>query len=117
MKPVLYHNPRCSKSRETLALLEQRGVELNVVHYLDEPPDVATLKAMAAALDGPVSSLVRPGEAPWQEAGLSPAELSDDELFEFIARHPRVLQRPVLVVGNRARIGRPPERVLEILDA
>lgn len=115
MKPSLYHNPRCSKSRQALALLAERGIEPEIVRYLEHPPDLPTLQAIAEALDEPLGAMVRPQEAAWKETGQRPEALQGDALLRFIAEHPRVLQRPILVAGRRARIGRPPERILEIL--
>ena len=115
MNPILYHNPRCSKSRQALALLTARGVEPEIVRYLDQPPDLPTLQAIAEALDEPIGAMVRPQEPAWKEAGQRPEALQGDALLRFVVEHPNVLQRPILVVGRRARIGRPPERILEIL--
>lgn len=115
MTPVLYHNPRCSKSRQALALLEERGIEPQIVRYLDDPPDRATLQRIAEALDQPAHAMVRTEEAPWREAGIDPGSLTQAQLLDFAAEHPRVLQRPIVVAGEQARIGRPPERILEIL--
>ena len=116
-RPVLLHNPRCSKSRGALALLEERGVDVEVVRYLDAPPDAADLARIVDALDGEPASLVRTGEKAFAEQGLSAAELdSADRVVEILVATPRLIERPVLVVGERAVIGRPPERVLELLD-
>jgi arsenate reductase len=110
---ILYHNPRCSKSRAALALLEERGVEFSVVEYLREPLDRAALEALRALLGAPPSEWIRSGESAFQEAGLSSGS-SDEELLEAIAAHPVLLERPIFRSGDRAVVGRPPERVLEI---
>ena len=119
MQVTVYHNPRCSKSRKTLELLEQRGVEPHVVEYLKTPPNAATLEKRHAALDAPATEMVRTGQAEWSETGLDIGTASETDLFAAIAEHPILLQRPLVVVDDgattRARIGRPPERVLEIL--
>jgi len=114
MRPVLFHNARCSKSRQALALLEARGIEPEVVEYLKKPPSAAAVEALLAKLGGPPSALLRRSEAEYAALGLSPAS-SAREVAEAIAAHPILLERPVLVVGDRAVIGRPPERVLELL--
>lgn len=115
MDVTVYHNPRCSKSRATLALLSERGIEPHIVEYLRDPPDVRTLAQLADALGGNARDLLRTGEAEYRELGLDDAAISDDDILETIAGHPRLLQRPVVLCQGRARIGRPPENVLEIL--
>jgi arsenate reductase len=112
---TLYHNPRCSKSRAALELLRESGHDVDVVEYLRNPPDTEVLTRIAAALDGPVAAMIRPKEAVWAEAGVDPATLDDEALLEFVARHPKALERPIAVAGRRAIVGRPPERVLELL--
>lgn len=116
---TLYHNPRCSKSRATLALVEaaaaRLGEALEIVEYLKTPPDLATLTRLHALLGLPVRAMIRDGEAPWTELGLADARLSDQQLLAAVAAHPILLQRPLVVRGERAAIGRPPENVLAIL--
>lgn len=112
----LLHNPRCSKSRAALALLRDRGVELDVVPYLDEPPTVPELEAIVSRLGTGARSLLRTTEPEYASLGLADAALGDDVLLSAIAAHPRLLERPVFIHGGRAVIGRPPERVLELLD-
>jgi arsenate reductase len=114
MKAKIYHNPRCSKSRATLALLEQRGIDLEIVDYLATPPSKATLRELVRKLDEPALSLVRTGEPEFKPH--SGRELRDDDVVELLAEVPRLLQRPIVEVGHRARIGRPPERVLELFE-
>lgn len=114
MKAKIYHNPRCSKSRATLALLEQRGVELEIVDYLTTPPSKATLRNLMRKLDGPALALVRTGEPEFKT--YSGRDLGDDDIVDLLAEAPRLLQRPIVEVGDKARIGRPPEQVLELFE-
>jgi len=111
---VLLHNPRCSKSRATLALLEERGVKPRVVEYLKEPLDGQALAELAGKLGRPPREWVRAKEDAYREAGLD-AESSDADVIAAMAAHPVLMERPIVVKGSRAAIGRPPERVLEIL--
>lgn len=112
----LYHNPRCSKSRETLQLLQDKGVAFEVIEYLKTPPDLATLKVMAEKLQLPPLRWMRVKDALFKELGLSPDDArSDDEWLQLIAEHPALLERPVLVGEKAAALGRPPENVLTIL--
>jgi len=112
MTVKIYHNPRCSKSRQTLALLQDNGVEPEVVEYLTTPPSAAELKDVLAKLGLGPKDVLRTKEA--KEEGIDPA-LDGDALIEAIARHPRTLQRPIVVKGAKAAMGRPPESVLDIL--
>jgi len=111
---TLYHNPRCSKSRAALALLEEHGAEVEVIRYLDTPLDEAGLRDLLRRLGRPAAELVRRGEAEYKAAGLGP-DADEDQLVAAIAAHPKLMERPVAVVGKRAVIGRPPENVLELL--
>lgn len=115
---TLFHNPRCSKSRATLALVEaaaaRLGETLEIVDYLKTPPDLATLTTLQARLGLPARALLRDGEAPYAELGLADAGLSDQALLQAVAAHPILLQRPLVVRGERAVIGRPPENVLAL---
>jgi arsenate reductase len=114
-KVALYHNPRCSKSRAARELLEARGVELDIVEYLVTPPDAATLRGLVRRIGVGARDLLRTGEPEYRELGLDNQALTDDALLAAIAAHPRLLERPIAVRGERAVIGRPPERVLELL--
>jgi arsenate reductase len=115
-KPIIYHNPRCSKSRQTLAILEENGVVPDVVRYLDEPPTPDELSAVVEKLGVAPLEIIRTGEPRFKELGLSKNdERSDDEWLRLIADNPVLLQRPIVVAGRRAAIGRPPEAVLDIL--
>jgi arsenate reductase len=115
MRVTIYHNPKCSKSRATLALLEERGIEPRIVRYLEEPPSAKELEGLLKALGLAPRELLRRGEAEYRELDLGRADLDDDALIEAMATRPRLIERPIVVVGKRARIGRPPEAVLELL--
>jgi arsenate reductase (glutaredoxin) len=117
MSITIYHNPRCSKSRKTLQLLREAGVETTVVEYLETPPDGGTILHLAALLRMPVADLVRTGEDDYRHATDLPEPTDDAALADWIAAHPRVLQRPIVVAAtaDRAVIGRPPENVLELV--
>ena len=112
MSVTLYHNPKCSKSRQTLELLVGQGIEPVIVEYLDAMPDAGTLAGIVKMLGLPARDIVRSKEA--AEEGIDPG-LQGDALIEAIVAHPRVLQRPIVVTGGRAAVGRPPENVLAIL--
>lgn len=115
MDLTLWHNPRCSKSRQALALLRERGIEPRVVEYLDDPPDVAALRAVLAALDGPPQALLR-GDGPDARAlDLVPDRMDAEAVVAALLAQPRLIQRPVAIAGGRAVIGRPPEAVLGLL--
>lgn len=110
---TIYHNPRCSKSRETLKLLEDRGVAPKVVDYLKNPPSAAQLAAILAKLGKAPQDIVRRKEA--AEAGIDVAALSDQALIAALAANPSAIERPIVVKGDKAALGRPPESVLTIL--
>jgi len=112
---TIYHNPRCSKSRQTLQLLEARGVKPKIVEYLNEPPSSAELGAILERLGMKPRDLLRQSETPYAELGLKECALSDDALIELMVNNPILIERPIVVSGNKAAIGRPPEKVLEIL--
>ena len=113
MPITIYHNPRCSKSRATLSLLHEHGHSPEIIDYLNAPPDSSTLRTLAKKLSLPLSSIVRTGEQVFKDNGLTDA--NDDTLVAAISEHPILLQRPIVVSGDRAAIGRPPESVLDIL--
>jgi len=110
----IYHNPRCSKSRATLALLQEHGVEPEIVLYLEQPPSQAALKRLLGKLGVGAAELVRRGEAEYKELGLS-ASSSESSLIKAMAASPRLIERPIVVRGERAVLGRPPENVLALL--
>ncbi|MGU3413926.1 arsenate reductase (glutaredoxin) [Enterobacteriaceae bacterium C34A] len=112
----IYHNPRCSKSRETLALLKENGVEPEVVLYLDTPPDAATLKSLLKMLGmKSARELMRQKEDLYKELNLADSALSEADLIKAMIANPKLIERPIVVKNGQARIGRPPESVLEIL--
>ena len=109
----IYHNPRCNTSRKTLALLREKGVEPEIVEYLKTPYTAAQLKQLLAQLGIPARALVRRKEA--AAAGIDPASLPEDALIQAMAEHPIIVERPIVVSGGKAALGRPPEKALEIL--
>ena len=115
MTVTIYHNPRCSKSRQTLALLEEKGVAPKVVDYVKTPPSVAELKKVLKKLGLKAHDIVRKGEARYAELGLKERDVSDDELLALMVENPILIERPIVVAGEKAAIGRPPEGVLKIL--
>lgn len=115
MTVSIYHNPRCSKSRQTLDLLRQRGIEPQIIEYLKNPPTAVELDRLLVLLDMEPRQLMRRKEREYAELGLDDPSLSRDQLLAAVAAHPRLLERPVVVNGDHAALGRPPENVLEIL--
>ncbi len=112
---TLYHNPRCSKSRAALQLLEERGLQPTVVLYLDTPPSAAQLREVLSKLGMPARQLLRSGEDEYRELNLADSTLDEDALIAAMVAHPRLIERPILIAGDRAVIGRPPENILELL--
>ena len=116
MSVVIYHNPRCSKSRQTLAILEENGVQPEIIKYLETPLSVEQLKVLFSQLGfETVREMMRTKEADYKEANLGDSSVTDEQLFSAMADNPKLFERPVVVANNRAKIGRPPEQVLEIL--
>lgn len=115
MTVTIYHNPRCSKSRQTLALIEDQGIAPKVVDYLKAPPTVAELKNVLRKLGLRARDIVRKGEARYAELGLKERDVGDDELLALMVENPILIERPIVVSGEKAAIGRPPEAVLKIL--
>lgn len=111
---TIYHNPRCSKSRASLALLEENDVTPDIVLYQETPLDSATINTLLTKLNMKASELVRRGEADFKEAGLS-GDSSEQELVDAMVARPKLIERPIVVKGNRAVLGRPPENVLELI--
>lgn len=111
----IYHNPRCSKSRATLALLEERGIEPDIVRYLDSPPSAEELRQVLDLLGRSPRELMRKGEAEYRELGLADEGLDDDALIAAMVAHPKLIERPVVLANGKAAVGRPPESVLDIL--
>lgn len=112
---TIYHNPRCSKSRQTLALLEEKGISPEIVLYLEHTPSAADLKALLGKLGIPARQLLRKGEEDYKTLGLADESLGDEELVATMVEHPKLIERPIVVSGERAVLGRPPENVLELL--
>ena len=116
MHALIYHNPRCSKSREALQLLANHGVDVEVVDYLATPPSPDTLRGLTAKLGQSARTLLRFQDDLAAEMKLSPDDVrSEDEWLTLLAQHPRLIERPIVVVGERAIVGRPPETVLALL--
>ena len=111
----LFHNPRCSKSRQALALLRERGVEPDVVEYLKQPPPAAELDALLKQLGLEPRQLMRKGEAVYKEMGLDDPALTRGALIAAMVENPILIERPIATDGTRAVVGRPPEKVLELL--
>ena len=120
MTVTLFHNPRCSKSRATLALLQERGIEPDIRLYLEDPPDAAEIRRVLDQLGLDQlglepRGLMRTGEQAFREQGLGEPGLSDEQLIAAMATTPKLIERPIVIANGKARLGRPPESVLEIL--
>jgi arsenate reductase len=115
MQVTIYHNARCSKSRQTLALLQERGIQPTEVYYLETPPSKPELKRILGLLGITPRQLMRKGEEAYKALNLADESLSDDALIEAMLANPILIERPIVVAGDQARLGRPPEQVLEIL--
>jgi len=114
-KLIMYHNPRCSKSRETLQILEAHDIVPEIIDYLDEPPDPQELKRIMGLLGVSARELMRTTEPVYKDADLDDDSLSEDEIIEAICEYPELLQRPIVILGDKAIIGRPPSRVLDLI--
>jgi len=112
---TIYHNPRCSKSRQTLDLLQQKGVDTDVVEYLNTPPDSTQLEHILTLLNLEPRELMRTNEAEYKVQGMDNPDLTREQLIALMVQYPKVIQRPIVVTNGKAAIGRPPETVLEIL--
>lgn len=112
---ILYHNPRCSKSRSALELLVQRGLSPSVIRYLETPPSASELQQILARLGISPRQLLRSGEEEYKTLNLADPTLTDGQIIDAMVAHPKLIERPILVAGDVAVIGRPPEKVLEIL--
>ena len=112
---TIYHNPRCSKSRNTLALLQENGVEPEIVLYLETPLDSGEIKGLLKKLGMTAAELVRRGEGDYKASGLG-KESSDADIVAAMVQHPKLIERPVVVRGNKAVLGRPPENALALID-
>jgi len=112
--PVIWHNPRCSKSRQTLALLQENGVTPDVRLYITDGPDADEIRAVLAKLDTAAINIMRTGDALFRELGLS-KDQDDNSLIAAMVAHPKLIERPIVLANGKAAMGRPPESVLEIL--
>lgn len=115
MSVKIYHNPRCSKSRETLKLIQDKGIQPEVIEYLKHPPTTAELQDILQKLGLKPRELMRTKEAEYKENGLDDTSLSDIELIEAMIRIPKLIERPIVLANDKAAVGRPPENVLAIL--
>ena len=111
----IFHNPRCSKSRATLALLQEQGIEPEIRLYLESPPDANELSSILQKLGKSPRELMRKGESEYRELGLNDETLSDDELIQAMVSAPKLIERPIVLANGCAAVGRPPESVLDIL--
>ena len=112
---IIWHNPRCSKSREALKLIRDQGVEPKVVEYLKTPPEASEIKDVLKMTGLIPRALMRKKEAPYKERGLADKDLADDALIQAMAEAPILIERPVVIRGKKAALGRPPEAVLDVL--
>lgn len=115
MNVVIFHNPRCTKSRQTLQLLQDQGIEPEVVEYLKQPPSKTRLKQILKMLDMKPRELMRRKEKEYKELGLDDESLTQEQLIEAMIQTPKLIERPIVIKDSRAAVGRPPENVLEIL--
>ncbi len=112
---TIYHNPRCSKSRQTLELLREKNITPEIILYLDTPPSRNEIRTLLGKLGISARELIRKSEEDYKTLNLSDASLSEDDLLDALASHPRLIERPIVVSGNKAVLGRPPENVLTLI--
>ena len=112
---IIYHNPRCSKSRQTLTLLEENGIHPKIVLYLETPPDKKELSGLLKNLGISARELLRKNEDAYKELGLADTSLSESKLIDAMIKEPKLIERPIVIKGKLAVLGRPPENVLELL--
>lgn len=112
---TIYHNPRCSKSRQTLAILQEKGIEPEIVLYLETPPCIAELEILVTKLGIQPRDLLRKGEDEYKQLGLKNPDLGETDILDAMARHPKLIERPIVLKGNKAVLGRPPENVLDLI--
>jgi len=115
MTVTIYHNPRCSKSRQTLALIEEKGISPTIIEYLKDGPDAATLTRVLGLLGRSPRDILRKGEDAYKELNLGDGSKSDEDLIAAMVAHPILIERPIVLSGGKAALGRPPEQVLDIL--
>lgn len=116
MTVTIYHNPSCSKSRETLALLNENGIQPNIIEYLKNPPSIETLKQILTQLGINARALLRAKEAEYKSLNLAEKQTSEEQLLQIMHQYPKLIERPIVVCEQKAVIGRPPEKVLEIIE-
>ena len=114
-KVTIYHNPRCSKSRQTLQLLEDNGIAPDIVLYLETSPAASEIAVLLKKLGLTARELLRKGEDAYKENNLGDSDLTEEELLAVMAKYPKLIERPIVVKGPKAVLGRPPENVLELL--
>ena len=115
MQVTIYHNPKCAKSRETLKLLEMRGIEPTIIDYLKNPPGKIKLAELVKLLGIEPRALLRSKEPEYKQAGLDNPKVTDAAVLQAMVKHPKLIERPIVVVGRKAALGRPPENVLKLL--
>lgn len=115
MKVTIYHNPRCSKSRQTLQLIQEQGIEPDIIKYLETPPSAEEIKTILTKLAIKPRELLRKNEPDYKAAGLNDTSLDDDTVINAMVDHPKLIERPIVLANDQAIIGRPPENVLAIL--
>ncbi|WP_455208708.1 arsenate reductase (glutaredoxin) [Kaarinaea lacus] len=115
MSVTIYHNPRCSKSRQSLQLLEDNNIEPKIVEYLKTPPSKTELTRILKMLNMKPRDLLRKKETEYMAQGLDDTSLSDDQIIDIMLAHPKLIERPIVVAGSQAALGRPPEKILEII--
>lgn len=111
----IYHNPRCSKSRQTLALIEEKGISPEIILYLEDVPSADTLQGLLKKLNISARELLRKGEQDYKDNNLKDPELTDEQLLNKMVEFPKLIERPIVVVGDQAVLGRPPENVLNLI--
>lgn len=112
---IIYHNPRCSKSRQTLEIIEDKAVDVKIIDYQKSPPSKAELKKILKSLNLKAQDIMRKKEAEYEASGLNNLDLTEDEQLDLMIAYPKVIERPIVVKGDKAIIGRPPEKVLTLL--
>jgi len=112
---TIYHNPRCSKSRQTLTILQEKGIQPEIILYLETPLDANELSRLIEKLGIQVRDLLRKGEDDYKQLGLKDPSMSETDILDAMSRHPKLIERPIVVKGDNAVLGRPPENVLELI--
>jgi len=116
MKAIIYHNPNCSKSRSTVALLEKQGIKFQIIEYLVNPPSSNELKSLARKLGLDIQNLVRTGEPEFKDANIDLATATEEQILQLLNTYPILIQRPIVEIAEGARIGRPPNTILELFE-